>query len=174
MRPLLLILLLATAASCKKTSDRMLEKETECMVGVWTIASLRHVVTDTLGRTLSDSTTADAGTIEFREAADEGEPFQRVLFENGRGATELTGYFRGVGATDATVNGGVALYWDADPAAKRINIWGIGPSSSYHRFVNVEYDGAGKNERVMWYTLPIGTSSATSVKRDTYYYTLRK
>lgn len=81
------------------------------------------------------------------------------------------GYFRGKAAGDATTSGGWGLYWDADPAGKRLIIWGIAPSSSYHRTVNLEYDGKGKSERTLWYTT---TPAGSPDTHHFFYYNLRK
>jgi hypothetical protein len=171
-RILAFALLLVSLASCKKTIERDLEKEEDIMTDLWTIESIRYLVTDTTGKTLSDSTVNNQGTAEFELATEvDRDVFNRVTFEGAAARTDLVDYFRGHVAGDPTPSGGWVLYWDADPAGKRLIIWGIGPFTSYHRTVNLEYEAKGKIERTMWYTYtPQGSPNA----RYFVYYNLRK
>lgn len=100
------VVMLATF-SCKKTVEKELEREEERMIGKWTVSSLRTVVTDSMGKTLVDSTVENQGTVEFQPV---GDAFRPALFEGGCARSELVDYFRGKAAGDATTNGGWGLY----------------------------------------------------------------
>lgn len=156
--------------SCKKTIEKDLEREQDRITGTWTVREIRYVRTDTLGKMMLDSTITAAGTMEFKRASEEGsDVFHPVVFRGACAESELIDYFQGVGAGDGVAGGGWSLYWDADPAAERMILWGIGPSSSYQRVVN--WDGDGKNERTMWYLKP---QSAASGIREFYYFEMEK
>lgn len=161
---------LALASSCKKTVEKDLEREQDRITGTWTVTRIRYVQTDTLGKTLRDSAVTDAGTMEFQRASEEGaEVFHPVLFRGACVESELVRYFRSFTAGDPVVGGGWSLYWDADPAAERMILWGIGPSTSWHRVMN--WDGDGEKRRTMWYLIPQPPNSG---KREFCYFDMEK
>jgi hypothetical protein len=167
------LILLGLASGCEKAEVRDIEQEESRWEGTWQVRETRLVVTDTLGQVRSETTQTDQGRAAFRIASQDGsDVFNQVQFEGAVANSELVTYFRRVAAGDRTSGGGWALYWDADPDARRLLIWGIAPSVSYHRTVNVEV--VSKQERKLFYIFPAGTTGSARNERLFYTLTLRK
>ncbi|MCR5887278.1 hypothetical protein LRS06_05685 [Hymenobacter sp. J193] len=164
--------LLGLSTACEKPEIRDIEQEETRWEGTWQVPEIRLVVTDTLGNVRSETVQTDQGTATFRIASQEGsDVFNDVAFEGEAANSQLVSYFRGVAAGNR-IPGGWSLYWDADPEARRLMIWGIAPGVSYHRTVNVEV--VSKQERKLFYIFPAGANGTTRNERLFYTLTLRK
>jgi hypothetical protein len=157
-------------ASCKKEAERLILKEEKKLEGTWNIDEYTTRVTDSLGVTVSEVTENNTGDVKFTIASEvDADVFNLVQFNNITGGNALVGYFQGYNAGDPTVNNGWAVYWDVDPNGQRILFWGITGGGSYHKTVNLEYDGKNK---MTWTYLQLNNNSPNV--RTFYTYVLSK
>ncbi len=126
-------------SSCKKDA---LKKEASALEGSWSLTAYSKKVTDLNGAVMSETSSATPGSLVFsRASGDQSDVFSEVTAEGQMAQSPFVVYFRTMSAGSRTASGGLTFYWDADPNGKRILLWAIGPTVSYHRVVNLEKAG---------------------------------
>lgn len=176
MKPLIystLALLLLCGASCKKKTDREIEKSQKRLYGKWTVSKIVLHQTDTLGNLVRDTSMDNQGTLEFSAGDANGTGiayFSLAKFEGACANSELVYYFRSQNAGDPTTAGGWSLSWDADPQDVRIQFWGVTGGGSLHRAINVSYSGKGTDNQQMYYVV----ENTSQNRRSFYTWTMSK
>ena len=150
LHTLIALLILASFASCKKLTEGPLDQAQNRLLGTWTITQIRTYSTDTLGKILDDTLEKNLGTVTFKPTNPDGEKadyFRAAIFNGPCINTHLVGYFKSQAAGDPTTDGGWRLHFDPDPDDMLLQIWGIGPLTSYHIVLTTTYTSA---DRMQW------------------------